>query len=63
MKWNNIQCSGGVGWAIENFRRQNFFDPTSQAAKTFWTPPQHAKKLLTPPHCWVYNISFFPGQQ
>ena len=51
----------GLGWAIENFRRQIFW-PLFASRKTFLNPLNMSKLFCTPMHCYVYNISFFPGQ-
>ena len=37
------------GWAIENFCRQTFLTPPSQAAKTFWTPLNMCENFFDPP--------------
>ena len=42
---------GGVGWVIENFRRQTFLTPPLQAAKLFESPQHSEKKTLLTPHC------------
>ena len=55
---------GGGGWAIENFCRQTFLTPPSQAAKTFWTPLNKWKNFFDPPpHCYMHNIRVFPQHQ
>ena len=40
---------GGVGWTIENFRRQTFLTPPSQAPKLFEPPFNKCKNFFWPP--------------